>query len=394
MANPAPTRVTSLYVHVPFCAQKCVYCAFYSEASSGELVNRYTIALVRELELVADDLQPKTIFFGGGTPSLLNLRQWETILRAMEKLNLLGAEEFTVECNPATVSTDKAKLFRDFGINRISMGVQSLDEKLLDRLGRIHSREMVFKSFDILRHAGFENINLDLMFAIPTQTMEIWRATLHEAMAMQSEHLSSYEVIYEDDTPLYEQLKAGEFSVDEDLACEMYEELISRATNGGFHQYEIANFARDERIQNPESRIPNLIPKFACRHNVNYWRGGSFYGLGPSATGYLRGVRTKNWSNTQLYCDQLEKGKRAIESSEELPPLRRAGEIAAFGLRMNAGWPFAEFKRTTDFDLRSEWKNEMDQLAGRGWASRDDEKFQLTHQGLRFADSAAEMFLR
>jgi oxygen-independent coproporphyrinogen-3 oxidase len=394
MIDSKAGQVANLYVHVPFCAQKCVYCAFYSEASSGELINRYVNALVREMEIVADDLKPKTIFFGGGTPSLLNLRQWEQILRAMEKLNLLGAEEFTIECNPATVSADKAKLFCDFGINRISMGVQSLDEKLLDRLGRIHSREMVFKSFDILRAAGFENLNLDLMFAIPSQTMEIWRATLNEAMAMQSEHLSSYEVIYEDDTPLYEQLKAGEFSVDENLACEMYEELISRATNGGFHQYEIANFARDERIQNPESRIQNLIPKFACKHNVNYWRGGNFYGLGPSATGYVRGVRTKNWANTQLYCGQLEKGKRAIESSEELPPLRRAGEIAAFGLRMNAGWPFAEFKRATDFDLRNEWKSEMGQLTERGWAAREDEKFQLTHQGLRFADSAAELFLR
>ncbi len=387
MANPAAARVTSLYVHVPFCAQKCVYCAFYSEASSGELINRYVAALVRELEIVAADLQPRTIFFGGGTPSLLNLRQWEAILRAMEKLNLLGAEESTVECNPATVSADKAKLFRDFGINRISMGVQSLDEKLLDRLGRTHSREMVFKSFDTLRHAGFENINLDLMFAIPTQTMEIWRATLNEAMAMQSEHLSSYEVIYEDDTPLYEQLKAGEFSVDENLACEMYEELISSATSGGFQQYEIANFARGELTR-------ENIPSRACRHNVNYWRGGSFYGLGPSATGCVRGARTKNWSNTQLYCEQLEKGGRAIESSEELPPLRRAGEIAAFGLRMNAGWPFAEFKRTTDFDLRNEWDSEMEQLAERGWALRSAEKFQLTHQGLRFADSAAELFLR
>jgi oxygen-independent coproporphyrinogen III oxidase len=402
------TPVGSLYVHVPFCAQKCAYCAFYSEASSGELINRYVAALVRELEIVADDLKPKTIFFGGGTPSLLNQRQWETILRAMEQLNLLGAEEFTVECNPATVSADKAKLFRDFGINRISMGVQSLDEKLLDRLGRIHSREMVFKSFDILRAAGLENINLDLMFAIPTQTMEIWQATLNEAMAMQSEHLSSYEVIYEDDTPLYEQLKAGEFSVDEDLACEMYEELISRATSGGFHQYEIANFARNigTPVSDPagfempdsrrigERRSEPIIPSHVCRHNVNYWRGGSYYGLGPSATGYVRGVRTKNWANTQLYCDQLEKGKRAIESSEELPPLRRAGEIAAFGLRMNAGWPFAEFQRTTDFDLRNEWSSEMEQLTERGWASRDAEKFQLTHQGLRFADSAAEMFLR
>ena len=392
MLELSPAPVTSLYVHVPFCAQKCDYCAFYSEASSGELINRYVNALVRELEIVATDLKPKTIFFGGGTPSLLNLRQWETILRAMEKLNLLGAEEFTVESNPATVSADKSKLLRDFGVNRISMGVQSLDEKLLDRLGRIHSREQVFKSFDILRAAGFENINLDLMFAIPTQTMEIWRATLNEAMAMQSEHLSSYEVIYEDDTPLFEQLKAGEFSVDENLACEMYEELISAATRGGFHQYEIANFARNKTLNSQLSTLN--IPSHACQHNVNYWRGGDFYGLGPSATGYVRGVRAKNWSNIQLYCEQLEKGKRAIESSEELPPLRRAGEIAAFGLRMNVGWPFAEFQRATDFDLRNEWSSEMDQLAMRGWASRDDEKFRLTHQGLRFADSVAEMFLR
>ena len=392
MANPATNPITSLYVHVPFCAHKCEYCAFYSEASSGELINRYVGALVRELEMVAHDLRPKTIFFGGGTPSLLNLRQWETILRTMEKLNLLGAEEFTVESNPATVSVDKSKLLRDFGVNRISMGVQSLDENLLDRLGRIHSREQVFRSYDTLRAAGFTNVNLDLMFAIPTQTMDIWRTTLDEIFAMQSEHLSSYEVIYEEDTPLFEQLKAGEFSVDEELACDMYEELITRSANAGFHQYEIANFARDAKPSNLS--IHPSIPSFACQHNVNYWRGGDYHGLGPSATGYVRGVRTKNWANTPLYCDQLEKGKRAIESSEELPPLRRAGEIAAFGLRMNAGWPFADFKRATNFDLRNEWSSEMNQLTERGWATRNDDRFHLTHQGLRFADSAAELFLR
>ena len=380
-------KVASLYVHVPFCAQKCAYCAFYSEASSGELVNRYVAALAREMEMVAPDLKPETIFFGGGTPSLLNLRQWEKILHAMEKLDLLGAAEFTIECNPATVSPDKAKLFRDFGVNRISMGVQSLDEKLLDRLGRIHTREMVFKSFNILRRAGFDNLNLDLMFAIPTQTMEIWRATLAEAVAMQSEHLSSYEVIYEDDTPLFQQLQAGEFSVDEALSCDMHEALISSATAAGFHQYEIANFAKG--AMNGEK-----IPALACQHNVNYWRGGSFYGLGPSATGYVRGVRTKNWPNTQLYCEQLEKGNRAIESTEELSPLRRAGETAAFGLRMNAGWPFGEFQRVTGFDLRREWNEDMEQLARRGWAVREAGRFQLTPQGLRFADSAAELFLR
>ncbi|HEY4416131.1 MAG TPA: radical SAM family heme chaperone HemW [Verrucomicrobiae bacterium] len=402
MPDSTAKPITSLYVHVPFCAQKCVYCAFYSEASSGDLVNRYVAALVRELEIVAADLKPRTVFFGGGTPSLLNLRQWETILRAMEKFNLLGAEEFTVESNPATVSADKAKLLRDFGVNRISMGVQSLDEQLLDRLGRIHSRETVFKSFDTLRRAGFENINLDLMFAIPTQTMAIWRDTLKEATAMQSEHLSSYEVIYEDDTPLFHQLQAGEFSVDEDLACDMYNELIAHATNAGFQQYEIANFARIQKV-NPQGAsfdvqlngIPALeTPSLASKHNVNYWRGGDFYGLGPSATGYVRGVRTKNWANTQLYCEQLEKGRRAIESSEELPPPKRAGEIAAFGLRMNAGWPFAEFQRVTNFDLRNDWKSEMNQLAERGWATISDAHFHLTPQGLRFADAAAEMFLK
>ncbi|MDR3456337.1 MAG: radical SAM family heme chaperone HemW [Verrucomicrobiae bacterium] len=392
MLDPNPSHLTSLYVHVPFCAHKCEYCAFYSEASSGELINRYVGALVRELEITAPDLKPKTIFFGGGTPSLLNLRQWETILRAMERLNLLGAEEFTVESNPATVSADKSKLLRDFGVNRISMGVQSLDEKLLDRLGRIHSREQVFKSFDTLRRAGFDNVNLDLMFAIPTQTMEVWRETLNEIMAMQSEHLSSYEVIYEDDTPLFQQLQAGEFSVDEELACAMYEELIARSGAAGFQQYEIANFARDAKSDHPAIRP--YIPSRACQHNVNYWRGGSYHGLGPSATGYVRGVRTKNWANTPLYCDQLEKGKRAIESSEELPPLKRAGETAAFGLRMNAGWPFADFQRATNFDLRQEWNAEMNQLTERGWAARDAETFHLTHQGLRFADAAAEMFLR
>src|SRR5262249_7264250 len=216
------------------------------------------------LELVAGDLRPRTIFFGGGTPSILNLKQWEKILRTMERHSLLGAEEFTVECNPATVSLDKAKLFRDFGINRRSMGVQSLDEALLDRLGRIHSREMVFKSFDILRRAGFDNLNIDLMFAIPGQTMEIWRATLTEAIALGSEHLSSYEVIYEEDTPLYAQLQAKEFDVDEDLACAMYEELLERASGAGFQQYEVANFARDAG-RSEEASTPAARPRFGLR---------------------------------------------------------------------------------------------------------------------------------
>lgn len=391
MMRSSGALISSLYLHVPFCAHKCEYCAFYSAVPKEDLVGRYVNALVRELELVAHELKPRTVFFGGGTPSLLNLKQWEQILKAFERLGLLGAEEWTVECNPATVSADKAKLLRDFGVNRISMGVQSLDERLLERLGRIHSRAQVFKSFDTLRAAGFANINLDLMFAIPTQTMEHWRVTLHDAIALGSEHLSCYEVIYEDDTPLFEQLKAGEFDVDEELTEAMYEELVNLAGQAGLGQYEVANFARSESsIQNSAFRIPSR----ACLHNVNYWRGGQFHALGPSAAGYVRGVRTKNWSNTQLYCEQLEKGVRAIEQREELPPLARAGEIAAFGLRMNVGWGFEEFRAVTGFDLREHWRADMDTLIAEGFATRTADRFYLTPRGLRFADHAAEKFLR
>jgi oxygen-independent coproporphyrinogen-3 oxidase len=381
---------------VPFCAQKCSYCAFFSEASSGEVINRYVVALIREMELIAGDLRPRTVFFGGGTPSLLNLAQWERVLQAMDRLGLLDAQEWTVECNPATVSLDKARLLRSYGVNRISMGVQSLDETLLDRLGRVHTREMVFKSFDILRRAGFENLNVDLMFAIPGQTLEVWRETLAEAIALGSEHLSSYEVIYEEDTALYAQLKAGEFAVNEDLACDMYDQMVESASTAGFQQYEVANFARSSggTLGNERSSLAVEVPRLACQHNVNYWRGGWFHALGPSATSYVRGVRAKNWSNTQLYCEQLERGRRAVESAEELPPLARAGETAAFGLRMIAGWPFEHFRQVTGYDMPGEWGHEMEQLTQRGWGELDANNFRLTSTGLRFADSAAQLFLR
>jgi oxygen-independent coproporphyrinogen-3 oxidase len=380
--------IEHLYIHVPFCAKKCAYCAFYSEASDGDLINRYVEALTREMEMVASDLRPKTIFFGGGTPSLLNLKQWERVFGAMDDLKLSGAKEWTVECNPATVSAEKARLFRERGVNRISMGAQTFDETLLDKLGRVHSREMIYKSFDILRGAGFDNINIDLMFAIPGQTLATWQQTLRDALALGSEHLSCYEVIYEEDTALYEQLQAGEIAVDEDLAATMYEELLTRLDGAGFEQYEVANFAR--RIAGEEGEIPQR----ACRHNVNYWRGGSFYGLGPSASEYVRGARSKNWANTTLWSEQLERGQRAVESTERLEPLARAGELAAFGLRMNAGWPLDRFTDRTGFDLRTSWSGEIERLVNLGYARLEPGRFHLTPQGMRYADWAAEEFLK
>jgi oxygen-independent coproporphyrinogen-3 oxidase len=388
MPDPAGQPITSLYVHVPFCARKCDYCAFYSEVADEALIERYVAALIREIDLVSDDLRLRTVFFGGGTPTVLSGHHWERILRAMSRLNLDALEEWTVECNPCSVSLDKARLLRSHGVNRVSLGVQSLNDDLLDRLGRVHDRAMVIDAFDVLREAGFNNINLDLMFAIPGQTLAVWRETLAEAVGLGSEHLSSYEVTYEEDTALFAQLEEGRCAVDEELVCAMYEELLLVASASGYHQYEVSNFAKDSLLD------PAELPDRACRHNVNYWRGGWFYGVGPSATSYVRGVRTRNRPNTALYCEALEQGWRAIESSEELTPLARAGETAAFGLRMNAGWPFALFQQITGYDLRVEWAADMDRLAELGWGRRDHERFQLTARGLRFADAAAEYFLR
>ncbi len=398
-ALPAPRPgppVESLYVHVPFCAHKCEYCAFYSAPGSGDETNRYVAALVREMELIAGQCRPKTVFFGGGTPSILNLRQWETVFGAMERTGLLGADEWTVECNPATVSSDKARLLRSRGVNRISMGVQSLDPALLERLGRVHTREMVFRSLDTLRAAGFDNVNIDLMFAIPGQTMGLWQRTLDEALALGTEHLSCYEVIYEEDTPLYRQLQAGEIDVDEDLACAMYDELVDRSGAAGFRQYEVANFARDLRVGSvpPTGFEPGEFPALACRHNVGYWRGRDGFGLGPSASEYVGGLRSRNWSNTDLYCTQLEKGRRAKEFAEALGPAARAGELAAFGLRTCAGWPFAEFTERTGHDLRVDWKEDLREMVSRGWGEVLPDRFRLTRLGLRFADAAGAMMLR
>ena len=330
--------------------------------------------------MVAGELQLRTVFFGGGTPSILSLHHWEKILAAMDGLGVAGVNEWTVECNPATLSGDKARLLKEGGVTRVSMGVQSMDSDLLVRLGRVHSRDMVYRSYDILRNAGFERVNLDLMFAIPGQSMEAWRGTLGEVIAMKPDHLSCYEVIYE-------QMNAGEFDVKEDLVCDMFEELVRMAETNGYHQYEVANFAQHYGVETFE------IPDEACRHNVNYWRGGDYHGLGPSATGYVAGRRTTNIRNTTAYCDAMENDQRAFDEVEELTGLKRAGEIAAFGLRMNKGWPFEQFNQVTGFDLREQWRSVMVDLVDRGLGVMESDRFRLTPKGLRFADSSGAEFL-
>jgi oxygen-independent coproporphyrinogen III oxidase len=390
MRSTTPRPARSVYVHVPFCGRKCDYCAFYSEPGSRELIARYVSALGSEMAMLSGiaDVDLDTLFFGGGTPSLLPIPLWEKLIDRARDLRFAPALEWTVECNPATLSSDKARFLRDQGVNRISLGVQALDDRVLDRLGRIHSCQAVFDSFDLLRRAGFDNINLDLMFGIPGQTREMWEQTLEGALALESEHLACYELIYEEDTPLYLQLAAGTVRPDEDLGAAMYDMLLEHTSAHGLIQYEIANFARHR------GPLPSTIPDRACRHNINYWRGGAFLGLGPSASGFLNGLRTRNCSNTNIYCDRLEHGQLPLENEDALEPIARAGEIAAFGLRMNCGWSFAEFLAVTGFDLRGPWHDAMTELTRQELGVMDGAGFRLTPRGLRFADAAAQLFLR
>lgn len=378
----------SIYVHVPFCTRFCGYCAFYSEIAQPQWIDRYVRAVIQELQGVSSRLSIKTLYLGGGTPTLLGFNHWKSLADAFRALSPAPIREWTVEGNPGTITLELASFLRNLGVNRFSLGMQSLNDSLLERLGRAHNKDQALAAFNWLRKAGFDNINLDLMFAIPTQTMSDWNSTLDLAFDLNSEHLSCYEVTYEEDTALYQQLKAGQFSLDPDLACDMYELLTSRSEQSHVHQYEVSNFARHEIQQTTE------FPSRACRHNINYWRGGDFIGLGPGASSYAGGVRWRNWANLDRYCTCLEQGLSPVEESERLDPKARAGELAAFGLRLRAGWPFQLFLQTTGFDLRAEWQQEMQTMIRLGFAGADEHRFYLTTRGLRYADWVAEQFLR
>ena len=380
--------IHSLYIHVPFCLKKCDYCAFYSEVATSQLQDRYVAALIREFSYLGSDLKPETIFVGGGTPTILRERHWTEIFNALKSFDLSELNEFTVECNPITVRKELMDCLLGNGVNRISMGLQSSDNSLLARLGRIHNTDQVLAAYNTLRTSGFKNINLDLMFGIPGQTMEDWRQTMEYAFSLNPEHLSCYEMTYEEDTPLYKELCRGNVVFDQELACDMYELLLDEITSHGFIQYEVSNFARGPMLD----AIGN--PVMACHHNIAYWRGSSYHGLGPSACDFVCQVRHKNKANILQYCTDIEKGLRPTEYSDALPPEERAGEIAAFGLRMNRGWGFDEFTQTTGFDLRTGWKAEMLQLVDKNYAKMDESTFHLTRQGMRFADGAASLFLR
>ncbi|MCX6899561.1 MAG: radical SAM family heme chaperone HemW [Verrucomicrobia bacterium] len=379
-------QIHHLYVHIPFCAAKCNYCAFYSEPAQNERVERFLAALKREIEKVAARLAPQTIFFGGGTPSILTESQFERLLTHLHaciptlRSQTLNPEfEWTVEMNPATVSPEKARLLRSFGVNRASLGVQSFDDDLLAGLGRVHTVAMAHESIATLREAGFDNLNLDFIFAIPGQTPAQWEQTLRRAITIEPQHLSTYELTYEDDTPLFRQLEAGGVArLDEATATAMYDRMLELTAEAGFRQYEISNIARPGR---------------ECRHNLNAWRGGDYVGVGPSACGYVDGWRYRNVPDIDTYIARIERGESPTDHAERLSPRARAGELAAFALRMNEGIGAAVFERQTGFRLDRLWPDALRDLTGQKLIEWDGLRLRLTPRGRLVADSVAEAFI-
>jgi len=367
-----PSPIRHLYVHIPFCPKVCPYCSFYKEASDRNKTQRFLDAVLAELDLRLRDrtVIPETIFFGGGTPSALSTSQLDYLLSGLrERLDLSCLREWTLEMNPATVSLEKACLLRDLGVNRISMGVQSWDEELLKVLGRVHNSAQAERSYAILREAGIENVNLDLIFAVPTQTREQWRASLEKTIALGPDHISAYCLTYEEDTAFFARFQKGEYRQDEAWDADLFELTMDLLSGAGYEQYEISNYGRPGR---------------ECLHNLAYWLGAEYLGLGPSAFSTVGDRRWQNAADTATYCDRILSGTPAESFSEELTEGVLASERIAFSLRTNRG--------VLDSAVAS-WEAEVKQFEAEGFLQRNGDRLLLTRRGKLLADAVAEAFV-
>jgi oxygen-independent coproporphyrinogen-3 oxidase len=337
-AQVVPTTTLGVYVHVPFCATTCDFCAFYQTVPQGDAVDRYLTGIETEAGLVnwagAADSGPggpkvATAFWGGGTPGLLKAREIERLGRVM----LLYAgkpEEWSVELAPATVTADRLAVFKDLGVTRISLGVQSFDAGLLDALGRQHSPAQIHRAYELIRNHGFASVNMDLMFALPGQTEEQWRADLDEAMRLAPDHLSTYCLTFEEDTALWIKLSQGKVKLDADKEALFYQRTWDYLAASGYAQYEVSNFAR---------------PGHACRHNLNTWSMQEWVGLGPSAASQHAGWRGANPSDLGLWLQDVAAGRRVTADRVALTDALLAADSVIFGLRMNEGVMLPRLRR-------------------------------------------------
>jgi oxygen-independent coproporphyrinogen-3 oxidase len=374
------TTSSGLYIHVPFCVRKCLYCDFISVPIEKNLVRRYLHALEKEIKSRCQNFCPRTIYVGGGTPTAISEEDLVTLLSIVcANLNLSGLTEFTVEANPGTLTRTKTRILKTAGVNRVSLGAQSFNETALKTLGRIHTPQQTVQSVEILRESGFQNINLDLIFSVPGTTLNFWETDLQCAISLKPQHISTYCISYEKGTPLAQKLRRGLLArIPEKEEAAMYKTAVRTLSSAGYKQYEISNFA---------------IPSFECHHNLDTWSYCNYIGLGPSAVSFIAGRRTRNASGILRYYELIEKRGNATVWSERITGKRRAGEVLMLALRTAHGITESGFKRRTGLSLTAEFGAEIEDLSSHKLISFSHGRLRLTKRALVVADSVLSLFV-
>lgn len=364
-----------LYLHIPFCEKKCIYCDFYSVERTGEIA-RFVDTLCKEITLRAqysrDIPKANTVFFGGGTPSLLSAQEMEKILITLrDNFNIEDNAEITAECNPGTVTVEKLTAYRSLGINRLSFGVQSFDEKELAYLQRIHSPKQAFEAMEFSRKAGFDNVNMDLMFALPEQEEEIWKKNLKTMIGLQPDHISAYSLIFEEGTPLFTMMKKGLANpAKEEHDANLYEIGMELLGNAGYAQYEVSNFARNGK---------------ECKHNVLYWSGDRYCSFGPSAHGFLHNERYWNYRSLRRYTDYVNNNTLPIANKETLRKEEQMFERAFLELRAK-GIRLEKFEEDFSVDIMAIAKDEIEWWIKNSWAHIREGRLSLLSKGYTVCD--------
>ncbi len=387
-----------VYLHIPFCKSRCSYCDFATDVwRSGEAVERYVAALCAEIqsgnlsgnegdgELAKDTLPTgrvsanciDTIYFGGGTPSLLTPKQTERILDSVRtKLDIADNAEITMEMNPATVTPDTLAAYRELGVNRASFGVQTFNERDLKLLARGHNASDARQTFKMLRNANFNNVSFDLIVGLPGQTVDDWQRNLGEAVSMQPEHLSLYLLEIHEGTPLAEQVRSGRRKpIEDEVAAEMYELMIDILADAGYEQYEISNFCK---------------PGFASRHNTKYWRLDPVYGFGVSAHSFDGAERYSNERDTAKYVSMIETGGSAEVTRERIDAV---SEFIFLGLRLNEGVDLGEFQTRFEVSVSDQYGNAIADLTKNGLIEERGDRLRLTRKGMLFSNEVFAEFV-
>ena len=383
LASLPATSAAGLYVHVPFCFHKCHYCDFYSiTRQTPERMEAFVDRVLREADLWRGSpvgRSPTSVFFGGGTPSLLPHAAMARLLRGLrERFDLGGVAEWTVEVNPATADGDYLRMLRDNGVDRLSLGAQTFDPTELRTLERHHDPADVDAAIAMARIVGFERLSIDLIYAIPEQTLASWRRSLDRAIALGLEHVSCYGLTYEPNTPMTVRKRLGRIvPAEESLEVAMFRLARSRLADAGLSAYEISNHARPGR---------------ESLHNLAYWLGESYIGLGPSAASHVEGTRFRNTPHLRHWEQAIDAGQLGAIDAERLHATQRASELAMLNLRLTAGIETADFIRRTGSDPRVIFADAIGELRELGLLADDDGHLRLTDAAWPVADSVAARF--